>query len=574
MVMQSPTPSPEAPVHKPWEQAPNGYQPWYPYRPPPQVGAITLPRRPHRPTRPWRPRELAAALGAVVAVDVACWSGGPVLGGLGGALLLLSIAFAIVVGARQRRTSSHLVVVGVLVGLTALRSAIAPTITLALGAPFLLLAFALALRTRRLLTTTLLHSAVSALVALPVRIGASARGLARLVPRLRLAPASVLVPLGLVLVFLGVFSLANPVVAEGLHVAAAWLGSLVALPPVGRLVLWGLASFAALVVVRPVLVLPRGVEAAPPAVEAPPASITVARNALAALTLLFLAYEAVDVRYLWTGAPPAGMTTQEYAHQGAFWLTVALLLLTVVVGTMFRGSLAGDPRAALVRKLAYVWIGEGAFLGLCTYRRIAMHVAKSGLSDLRIVGILGTSLVLFGLALVVWKLRAAKTFLWLVRRQLDAFAVVAVVYVLSPTHWLGAQVNVGRVAAGEYRPLLHAFRQSQQSESAAAWLPLLEHPDQRVREGIAALLKDEEETLRGRAELATHWQGRDLATGVALAKIEAAQPRIDAILKDVSRESAREVLFAISRSANQNASLEEILAIPSASHSNAREGEY
>lgn len=574
MVMQSPTPSPEAQVHKPWEQAPNGYQPWYPYRPPPQVRATTLPRRPHRAARPWRARELAAALAAVIVVDVACWSGGPVLGGLGGALLLLCTAIAIVVGARQRRTSSHLVVVGVLVGLTALRSAIAPTVTLALGAPFLLLALALALRTRRLLTTTLLHSAVSALVALPARIGASSRGLTRLVPRLRVAPASVLVPLGLVLVFLGVFALANPVVAHGLHAATTWLGSIVALPPVGRVVLWVFAAFAALIAVRPVLVLPRGVETAAPALEAPPASITIARNALVALTVLFLAYEAVDIRYLWTGAPPAGMTTQEYAHQGAFWLTVALLLLTVVVGVMFRGPLAGDPRAALVRKLAYVWIGEGAFLGLCTYRRIAMHVAKSGLSDLRIVGILGTSLVLFGLVLVVWKLRADKTFLWLVRRQLDAFAIVAVVYVLSPTHWLGAQVNVGRVAAGEYRPLLHAFRQARETESVAVWLPLLEHPDQRVREGIAALVKDEEETLRTRTELATHWQSRDLASGVALARIEAALPRVDAILKDVSREGARDVLFKISRSANQDATLEEILAIPGASHSNAREGEY
>lgn len=52
-----------------------------------------------------------------------------------------------------------------------------------------------------------------------------------------------------------------------------------------------------------------------------------------------------DAAYLWTGTPPAGMRTQQYAHRGAFWLTIALVMCTGLVGVMFRGPLSHDLRA-------------------------------------------------------------------------------------------------------------------------------------------------------------------------------------------------------------------------------------
>jgi hypothetical protein len=214
-----------------------------------------------------------------------------------------------------------------------------------------------------------------------------------------------------------------------------------------------------------------------------------------------------------------------------------------------------------------VWSAQGAILALGTYRRIAIHVAHSGLSDLRIVGILGTTLVVCGVALVAWKLHRQRTFVWLVRRQLDAFVLTLLFYSVFPTHLVSAKVNVARVQAGEYRPALHMFRQAQNAESAAEVLPLLDHPDLRIRQGVAALL--DEERTRLHADAPARWRLRSYAEGRAVRALDDAAPKIAEVLGSASKQSARSSLFEVTRVANEDRSLEEILAVPSASDENA-----
>ncbi|HVH42871.1 MAG TPA: DUF4153 domain-containing protein [Labilithrix sp.] len=419
-------------------------------------------------------------------------------------------------------------------------------------------------------------SAIAAVSKLPSRFGAAVRGGRRLTARTRMGEVSLLpivIPLGLIAVFVGVFALANPVVAYGVTTAWSAVTSIVVLPSAGRIVFWAIALAAGISLLRPAFRRANGNETAEPQGEASGTSLLVARNALVALNVLFAIELALDATYLWSGSPPKGMDTQHYAHQGAFWLTVALVMLTVVVGVMFRGALADDPRATKIRWLAHAWMGQGLVLAAGTYRRIAIHVERSGLSDLRIVGILGTTLVVCGVILVGLKLRERKTFTWLVRRQLDAFALIAVLYAVTPTHLLSAHVNVGRVAGGEYRPILHAFRQSHEAESAGAFLRLLDHPDRRIREGVAALLTDERARLRSESNRQTSWRERDLATAHALAALENASPRIASALGTADPVDARRVLLEISRAANEDRSIEELLTIPAASESRAVSGE-
>jgi hypothetical protein len=504
-----------------------------------------------------------------VLVDLAMWADGSLAtGGFGLALLFVLVPVLSFVAIRSWRGSPRLAVITGLLAAVGIRSALDPTPSVTLAGLGLVGAFVLALRKRSLYVPDVVLSAAVAAVKLPSRVKAWATGVRRMVPKTGLARVSVLpivIPAGLVAVFLGVFALANPVVARVLGTAWTALGSIVAFPSVGRMFLWLFALVVGISLLRPALRRTHRAENAPTTDEATTTALSIARNALVGLNVIFFAYNAIDATYLWTGAPPAGMHTQQYAHQGAFWLTVALLMLTAVIGVMFRGALAHDARAKLTRRLAFGWMGQGLVLALGTYGRIGIHIAKSGLSDLRIVGILGTSLVVCGVVLVGLKLRQGKTFGWLVRRQLDAFALTAIVYAIAPTHLVSASVNVARVTSGEYRPVLHAFRQSHETESAAALLPLLDHSDVRVRQGVAALLEDERQNLRKEVARQKTWRERDLTTWRALGKLDEAAPRIERALGAADPTEAKRVLLAISRAANEDRSLEEILAIGAAS---------
>jgi hypothetical protein len=272
--------------------------------------------------------------------------------------------------------------------------------------------------------------------------------------------------------------------------------------------------------------------------------LQISRNTLGALVLVFAVYLVVDAAYLWRGRPPVGVTTQEYAHQGALWLTVALAMLTGTVAVMFRGAAAHDPRTRSLRALAHVWTALGLGLALGTYQRIAIHVGRSGLSDLRIVGILGTTVVIAGMVLTLVKLRSGRTFRWLLRRQLDALALTFVLYAVLPTHCIGACVNVGRIEDGALGPLLHVRAQSRFPESAPLYLALLDHPDARVREGVAAML------LRvGRWGDVDHrplaWSERNALDPWAAGELRAAAPRLHAALGDAEPADAERVLAVL-----------------------------
>ena len=542
----------------------------YPYRPEPWTAP---PRRVARRPHAFRTRELAAAVALVAAFDIAFWAHGPAVGGFGAAAFLAAVPVVLFMTTRVWRRSLRLGVVGALLAAVTARTFVAPTpLSVALG--FVLAgAFALALRARDASVPALAASMLATLLEIPARLHGAVLGVDRILARTRLGRAFVLpiaIPVGLVAVFLGVFALANPVVASGLGGAARLLSSVIELPSFGRIVLWAIAFLAAALLVRPA-VRRAWLEPALTVAEATPTSLLVARNALAGVNALFLAYNVLDARYLWTGKPPAGMSTQHYAHEGAFWLTIALVLLTGVVSFMFRGPLACDPRARIARGLAFAWMGQGLVLGLASYRRIAIHIARSGLSDLRIVGILGTSLVVVGVVLVAVKVRNRLGLSWLLRRQLDALALIAAVYAVVPTHLVSARVNVDRALGGELRPLLHAFRQARETESTTAFLPLLDHPDVRVRQGMAALLEEKHTQLRYAIERDKTWRERDVATSRVYRTLDAAMPRAQHELANIAAGDARSVLLALARGANEGRSDDELLAIPAAGRETVRE---
>ncbi|MBS2014190.1 MAG: DUF4173 domain-containing protein [Deltaproteobacteria bacterium] len=516
-----------------------GYGPQYgthPYRPMPvHVGAPKT--WPIERTMPARLREIGAVVALVVAADFALWRGKDLApGGYSAAAFFVAVPTILLVAARARRVTARLGVVIALLAAIALRCAYAPTVgTVLLGIAGMFV-LAITMRTRSSSLIDIGGSFTATFTSLPQRLQAFFGGVARRFGAKRDGTndsGTIAVPVLLVATFIGIFALANPLVARGLGFLTE-----ATFPSFARIMTALGLGFGAILLARPALFRSKLTEDTDTTLECTPRGLRMARNALLPLNVVFLAYNALDAAYLWAGAPPPNMTERQYAHEGAAWLTVAIVVLNVAVGVMFRGALAHDPQAKRVRVLAYAWLGQGLVLALGTFRRLSIHIATSGLSNLRILGIFGTALVTFGIVLVGMKLTRQRSFTWLVRRQLDALALATLTFSLLPTHRVSAPVNVSRAMAHEYQALVNVEEQAAEPESAVHLLPLLDHDDERIRRGVAALLLNERDALRAQAKKSQRWADRDLASAMALRGLEAATPRLDAVLGDVERPAA------------------------------------
>lgn len=488
-----------------------------------------------------RPRELLALLGIIVVADIACFSGNRFAsGGFGLALLFGLTPLAMLGGATLFRRSPAVLLVGTLLALVTLRSAIDPTVLATLMGLLLLFVLAVGLRFRQPSSIQVLGSGLQTLYALPNRVFAAGSGLRALLDRtaLRGSVAQWGIPLLLCALFVPVLASANATLANALF--WVWERAFeLGFPSVGRFVWWAMAFFLGLALVRPSLMPITLSDAAPVDSAFDDRQRVVAHNSLLALNALFVAFILLDVTVLITGHAPVQQSTRDYAHEGAFWLTVALAMVTMVIGVMFRGSLAHDPSAATTRKLAYVWIAQGLAMAVCTYGRIAIHIHDSGLSNLRIVGILGTTLVVVGMLMVGLKLRDGRSFVWLLRRQTDAFVVTLVLFAVLPTHYLGARFNVARALDGAYAPLLHMGPQARELEAVTQLLPLAQHRDPQVRHGVAVLLLDQLAELRLDAGQRRSFQQHSALLPVVLDALTDAEPMLRAQLSNDSPGDAR-----------------------------------
>jgi hypothetical protein len=518
-----------------------------PYRPEPSR-ASPAPGGPYRsaleaeppaaPPRPNAGRAALVAMGLVVLVlEIGLFGpDGIASGGLGVAFVFLAVPPLLFFGARRRRASPRLAALAAGLALLALRAILLPTpLTVLLGFG-LLFAFAVALRAPRSGLPRLLRAAQRTAVAAPLRWVDAARALWTRRPRNARASSAalvVLVPAAASAGFVAIFGLANPVVGEALE--ALWMAT----PSSGRsitfarVLCWGLAGLLAVLLVRPSVPAGPGADAHDGPARASNHARHLARATLASLNAVFAAYLVLEATYGFGALPPAGYAPQTYAHDGAFWLTVALLLLTLVHGVIFHGALARDPREAWLRRLGYLWIGQGLVLAVGTYTRLGVHIQHSGLSDLRIVGVLGTTLVVIGVLLVAARLRAGRSLDWLIRRQLDALMVVSVLYAVAPTHALSATFNVARIGAGEVRPLILLPAQARQTESVASLLPLLDHPDPTIARGVAVLLRSEGNALKATLRRRDGWAAQDVLTAPVAAALDRAGPRIEALVDEV-----------------------------------------
>lgn len=344
----------------------------------------------------------------------------------------------------------------------------------------------------------------------------------------KLRVRTVLVPAGIALAFLLIFAQANPVLARW---ADAWRGALDVTP--GRVLFWLACVWIAAALLRPVGQAVR--------IGAPGGALeewlrakgvddcAMAFGTLAAVNLVFLAFNALDFGYLWLHAKlPEGITYSEYSHRGVAWLTLALALSSLVLGGLFSGPLRDHPRRGRLVAWAHAWAAQNLVLAAGTFRRIQMYVDYNGLTRLRVVGIAGTALVVAGLLLMAWKVHRGKGVLWLLRCDIAALFVALSLLALLPIDAIVSRFNAGRALAGNLKPLVWIAEQPISDEGLPPILSLLEHRDPAIRTGVAAFLHRRLDRMPRQAPAAS-WTLFQGARASATNRLGAARERLEAL---------------------------------------------
>ena len=263
------------------------------------------------------------------------------------------------------------------------------------------------------------------------------------------------------------------------------------------------------------------------------------RNTLAALIGLFSVYLLFEFATLWFREFPKGFHYSGYAHEGAAWLTVALMLATVLLSVIFRGEVFGDPKLPVLKRLAWTWSILNFLLAVAVYHRLFIYIDFNGMTRMRFVGLFGISTVVVGFCLVLWKIQKQRDFAWLVTHQLTAFAVAVYLFAMTPIDTLAMHYNVRRILAGDSAPSVQISVHPISAEGLLVLTPLVKAPDPIVRRGVQALLAEELEQ-RERAQPVTQqqgWSAYQFADALLLNALTAVQPELPD-LADPSRRQA------------------------------------
>lgn len=238
--------------------------------------------------------------------------------------------------------------------------------------------------------------------------------------------------------FIGLFAGANPLIGAALERLEP--PSLV--QTVVRLLFWGAVLATIWPSFRPYVLRLHDLPVRGPALPDP--SVATLALSLATFNLIFAVENALDLLFLWSGAPlPAGVTLAEYAHRGAYTLIATAILAGLFVLVALRPGGPGA-RSPLVRRLVVLWVGQNLLLVASSVRRLLDYVEAYQMTVLRLSALAWMALVAVGLLLICWRMLTGRSAAWLINR--NALAALLVLTAASVVD-LGATAAAWNVRA-------------------------------------------------------------------------------------------------------------------------------
>jgi len=278
--------------------------------------------------------------------------------------------------------------------------------------------------------------------------------------------AALVLPIGGGGVFLALFASANPLVGRAF--AAIRFPDLSS--AVFHIVFWIVLLLAVWPSFRPRNAIVRIAAGAPGTVgmgpEVPLATLTLS---LVTFNAIFAIQNALDLAFLWSGAPlPAGVTLADYAHRGAYPLIATALLAAGFVlfaarpGSVGAGSLT-------VRRLIVIWVAQNLLLVASSILRTLDYIAAYSLTELRIAALAWMTLVAVGLFLIVWRMLAGRSARWLINANALAAGIVLAAASATDLDAIAAHWNVRHARHADDLDLCYLQRLG-----PSALLPLIE----------------------------------------------------------------------------------------------------
>lgn len=155
---------------------------------------------------------------------------------------------------------------------------------------------------------------------------------------------------------------------------------------------------------------------------------------LTMLNALLFIVNLTDLRYVWFSRRALSANElSEYVHEGTSLLILAVLLAALVVMLIFRKNLNFFPNNEGLKKLAYAWIGQNLFMVFSVANRNFQYLANFGLTHKRIGVFIFLLIVVVGLVTLYIKIRDQKStyFLW----HRNTWSVFLILLVASFVNW-------------------------------------------------------------------------------------------------------------------------------------------
>ncbi|GAB5538280.1 MAG: hypothetical protein Salg2KO_03830 [Salibacteraceae bacterium] len=146
---------------------------------------------------------------------------------------------------------------------------------------------------------------------------------------------------------------------------------------------------------------------------------------LIALNLLIAVINAIDIYWVWINFSWTGEFLKQFVHEGTYLLLLSILISMAIVLYFFRGNLNFYSENKWMRWLCYGWLAQNGILTISVLIRNLHYIDHFALAGKRIGVIFFLALVVFGLYTIARKVRNRHTYFYLIRwNALAAFIIL------------------------------------------------------------------------------------------------------------------------------------------------------